>query len=149
MPSGLIFLRPCQNRFISWPLKTPFFISYYIFLYVHQFLLVLTVFLVSKLELKQSEFVFFFLDKLAVKPVLEADASKIWEAICVFNDLDRNWWCMRLFSSTTIVERLDQIVKGVLGVESSSCIGGAQMRFFLRMLHGLLEYCSIRLQSFQ
>ena len=48
---------------------------------------------------------------------------------------------MRLFSSTSIVERLDRMVKGVLGAEGSVCIRGIQMRFFLQMLHRLLEYC--------
>ena len=84
-----------------------------------------------------------------IRPDFMVDVSKIWETFCVFNNLDRNYWCIRLFSLLSITKCLEQIIKGVWEKESSGCRGGVQMHFFLWIFQRLLEYCCIGSWCFQ
>ncbi len=144
MPSGLNSIPLFWDSLTSWSSETIFLISCYIFHYTNPFLFFLIVFYVQRLDLKQSEIVF-FVSKLGLKTEFEADASEVLKTVMVFNNLDSNWWYIKSFSSTTIIEFSDWMVKGVSGGKSSGCIWDVWMRYFLQTLRGLLEYCSMKL----
>ncbi len=86
---------------------------------------------------------------LLVEMRFDEKASNVWDTFCAVKNSDCNWWWMRSSCITPTVERLDRIVKGVIGVEDSACTGGIQISFFLRILRRLLEYCSIGSWRFQ